>query len=264
MGVDRGPRTGSGGADPDQPRPGCSAIAVRRGAIGAPLLAQTMDLGPNSEGTQAVLRIREDDGREVLVVTRAGMVGLMGANDTGLGVCVNALTLLRHDASGLPVAFVMRGMLERRSLAEAKAFVEGVPHASGQAYHLASADGLASYECSVGGAVAVPFAEHGFSHTNHPLATQDVAPGVAEWPETSRSRERLAFLNERLAGVQTLDDCERLLEDRTAPICFVGEDPSRSVTIAAIALELSVPPAVRVALGPPSRESFATVAFSPN
>ena len=114
-------RTASGirGPSSDHPLHGCSAVAVRSGANEPPLLAQTMDLGPSSEGTQAVLRIREDDGREVLVVTRAGMIGLMGANDAGLGVCVNALTLLRHDAHGLPVAFVMRGMLERRSLAEA-------------------------------------------------------------------------------------------------------------------------------------------------
>ena len=91
----------------------------------------------------------------------------------------------------------------------------------------------------------------------------DVAAGVTEWPGRRDPGERLAFLDERLR-VRTLDDCERVLEDRTAPICFVGEDPSRSVTVAAIALELSVPPAVRVALGPPSRESFAGFAFSSN
>jgi hypothetical protein len=248
----------------DHPLPGCSAVAVLDGDGGAPLLAQTMDLGPHSEGTQAVLRIREADGHEMLVVTRAGMIGLMGANAAGLGVCVNALTLLHHDRSGLPVAFVVRGMLGRRSLAEAKTFVQSVPHASGQAYHLASPDGLASYECSVAGAVAFAEGESGFAHTNHPLATDDVAPGVVEWPETARSGERLAFLRDHLQGIRTLDDCERLLEDRTAPICFVGEDPAGSVTIAAIALELTAPPAVRVALGPPTRAGFASVAFSSN
>ena len=159
----------------------------------------------------------------------------------------------------------MRGILERRiARARRRPSCEGVPHASGQAYHLASPDGLASYECSVAEAVPVPFGDEGFAHTNHPLATRDIAPGVTEWPETSRSKQRLDFLNERRGDVRTVGDCERLLEDRTAPICFVGDDPSRSVTVAAIALELSVPPAVRVALGPPTRAAFATYAFSSN
>jgi isopenicillin-N N-acyltransferase like protein len=247
----------------DHPLPGCSAMAVLNGANGAPLLAQTMDLGSHSEGTQAVLRVRERDGREVIVVTRAGMVGLMGANDAGVGVVVNALTLLAHNRDGLPVAFVVRGILERRTLAEATAFVRGVPHASGQAYHIGSPEGIGSYECSSGGAVAYADGEPRFAHTNHPLATMDIASGVVEWPETARSGERLTFLREHIDEVDSAADCERLLTDRSAPICFTGDDPTRSVTVAAISMELTAPPQVRVAIGPPTETSaFAPVAFA--
>ena len=71
-----------------------SRWAIRRERRSAP----GPDHGPRGhtpQGTQAVLRTARDDGHEVLVVTRAGMIGLMGANDAGLGVLRERATLLR-------------------------------------------------------------------------------------------------------------------------------------------------------------------------
>ena len=48
--------------------------------------------------------------------------------------------MLNHSRAGLPVAFVMRGVLERTSVNAAAAFLEDVPHASGQHYALADPD----------------------------------------------------------------------------------------------------------------------------
>lgn len=246
-----------------RPAPGCSVIAVHRNVNGNPMLAQTMDLGPHSVGTQAVLRLDGSDGLATIVATRAGMVGLMGANSTGVGVVVNALTLLDHTRSGLPVAFVVRGILEQRTLDDATSFVRRVPHASGQAYHVGSPEGFASFECSAGGVVPWATGAERAVHTNHPLATRDLTPGVHGWPDTSRSHERLSFLLDHLDEVHDPDDAEALLADRSAPICFADpDDDSGLVTVSAISIELSAPPAVRIATGAPSDSAFEPVAFA--
>ena len=77
---------------------------------------------------------------------RAGMIGLTGCNDDGLAVVVNNLDMLPASPTGLPVAFVLRGILERRTLAAAVDFVSQVPHATGQHYGIAAPEGLASVE----------------------------------------------------------------------------------------------------------------------
>jgi hypothetical protein len=163
----------------------------------------------------------------------------------------------------LPVAFVVRGILERRTLAEGASFVRTVPHASGQAYHVGSPEGFESFECSAAGAAAWNRDAERAVHTNHPLATVDVDDTGERRPDTTRSEERLAFLERELEGVQRPEDAERILTDRTAPICFVGSaDDPELVTIAAISMELSVPPLVRIAPGPPANgAAFEPVPF---
>ena len=126
-------------------------------------------------------------------LTAAGMIGLTGVNAAGLGVCVNTLPMLNHSRAGLPVAFVMRGVLERTTAAGAAAFLETVPHASGQHYALAAADGVMGYECSAAGAVRSDDGSGGLRHTNHPLRSGDLDPARAD-EETPDSHTRLRAL----------------------------------------------------------------------
>ena len=63
------------------------------------------------DGGQTVVRVTSEDGPRTAVLTAAGMIGLTGANSAGLGVCVNALSMLRHSPDrrmvlGVPVAHV--------------------------------------------------------------------------------------------------------------------------------------------------------------
>lgn len=45
--------------------------------------------------------------------SHAGMVGLCGVNSAGVAISCNNLSQLNHKTSGLPVAFVVRGILQR-------------------------------------------------------------------------------------------------------------------------------------------------------
>ena len=47
-----------------------------------------------------------------MVFTAAGIIGLMGVNDAGVGVVVNNLAMLPSSTTGLPVAAVARGVID--------------------------------------------------------------------------------------------------------------------------------------------------------
>jgi hypothetical protein len=234
-------------------RHACSVVAIPAGEGRGALLAQNMDLPEVMDGGQTILRSTAPDGGRTVVLTAAGMIGLTGANSDGLGVCVNTLSMLNHSREGLPVAFVVRGLLERRSLAGAEAFLRAVPHASGQHYAIASGGDVAGFECSAGGVVASDGGRGRFWHTNHPLASRDLDPADDDPAGTADSRHRLARLAETGPDIESTDDCERLLADKRAPLCVAPEAEHNWLTFGSIAMELSSPPSVRIAPGPPDR-----------
>lgn len=247
------------------------------------VLGQTMDLPTLHDGSQAVLELRlRGSDLAVWVVTIAGQLGLMGANSAGLGVVVNNLATLPISIDGLPVAAVLRGMLGRcRDIAAAGAFLASVPHATGQAYTVGDAAGrVCCWEADAAGVTDVTDMARSATapvlvHGNHPVGRLPHAkvwpPGTAE--EVYRlncSHARCASAHAGLAAhcdpdartpgtdattadiATTVERLEQALS--VAPVSVSAEaGVARSVfTFAACSFELSVPPRVRVAAGPPS------------
>ena len=237
-------------------RRGCSLVALAGGEARGALLAQNMDLPEVMDGGQTILRSTAPDGSRSVVLTAAGLIGLTGCNSDGVGVCVNTLSMLNHSPEGLPVAFVLRGLLERRTLAGAEAFLRAVPHASGQHYAIGAGDEVAGFECSAGGAVASDGGQGRFWHTNHPLASRDLDPADDEPGGTADSRTRFDRLAESGPEVDSAADCEELLADRRAPLCVAPEAGQGWLTFGSIAMELGQRPAVRIAPGPPDRTAW--------
>jgi hypothetical protein len=242
---------------PERPATACSLLALERGAR-PPLLAQNMDLPEVMDGAQAIVRWRDGDAAGT-VLTAAGMVGLTGVNAAGVGVCVNTLAMLNHSLDGLPVAFVVRGVLERESAAGAAAFLRSVPHASGQHYALADRTGVAGYECSAGGVVRSDGGTGLLCHTNHPLRSTDVAPGVPA-EGAPDSHVRLAAVESAAPGVSEGADIERVLADRETPVCVLAEPAHPWLTFGSIWAELGAEPVVRIAPGPPDRTPWVDAA----
>ena len=231
----------------------CSALAVPACGGHPGLVAQTMDLPRSMDGGQVLLHHRHPDGREVAVLSSAGFLGLTGCNADGVGICVNALGMLHHDARGLPVACVVRGALDRPTAAAAAAFVRSVPHASGQHYALVDRSGDAyGLECSAGGTTESASGTRPFFHANHPLASDDVDPAVTrDLTQVESSRRRQAALESAGPAVATRADCRALLSERTAPICVSRGDAGGWLTFGAVATELGDTVTIDVALGPP-------------
>lgn len=243
----------------------CSSLAIL-GTDGAPtLIGQTMDLGAYTDGFQVLLRLAADGSApDRLVFSVAGVIGLMGVNAGGLGVCVNALFQVPTAPQGLPVAFCLRSALTWSNARDAADFLRRTPHASGQHYLLADPAEIVSLEASAAEvAIVAPLAPGRFLHTNHPL-TAAVGPGEVN------SRTRLASLQARLAvGRPGLDQAMAALcslDDPDHPVCRrkSATPDLTNFTTGAIISELG-PREVRsfVSFGPPADNPFRELDVTP-
>ena len=252
---------------------GCSVVAVSDADSGPPVAGQTMDLDTWMDGTQVALRLAPADGPRQVLLSRAGMVGLCGANDTGLVVLVNTLEELPVDPDGVPVAFVVRALLAEQTLDDAVAVLHRLPHASGQSYTLTSRDGVRGFECGAGVVVEYtndPERPARRWHTNHPLAyrgpVDDAETDPIDWATTS-SRPRLAHLTETLEANDDVGvaDLESLFSDTDSGICmFPGRWRPDGFTFGSVIAELGEPVRVRMAGGPPDRSPYVDVDFVGN
>jgi isopenicillin-N N-acyltransferase-like protein len=226
-------------------------------------IGQNMDLGAHTRGHQVLLRVApRGDVPAALVFSVAGVVALMGVNAAGVGVCVNAVPQLPAAPDGLPVAFVIRRLLQARTLAEAVRLVRDLPHATSQHYLLAGPGEVRSFEARPDGvAEHRPADPSRVLHTNHPLGpvTGTPAPPGAE----RDSRARLAALAARVgAGNPSLADLQGALassDDPAHPICRVrGAGPSDYTTGSMVSsLRPDAPVESWVSPGPPSEVPYA-------
>jgi predicted choloylglycine hydrolase len=257
---------------------GCSALGIYGQPGSPPILAQNMDVPIYHDGYQTLLRIREPKSSlETLVFTTAGFIALNGLNSQAVGVCVNALLQLDYAADGLPVAFVIRGILAQQTAAAAVAFAQRVRHASGQNYLIGGKEEIVDLECSAN--KAVRFVPHTGAkrlyHTNHPLVNDDDAHYRAMLDGlSSEQREqadkgqantesRLRFLESQLADPSRtlgVEDVQAMLSAHEAPIC-VDRGVGKSLTLGCTVMELSADPALHLAPGPPCSTAFEVFRF---
>jgi isopenicillin-N N-acyltransferase like protein len=249
--------------DRSRPVEACSAVGVEK-EDGTTILAQNMDLPSHYDGTQVVLHLRPAGRPEALVFAPAGMIGSTGLNRHGVAVCCNSLTRLRHNSTGLPVAFVIREILACDTLEAATEMVRAVPHASGQNYLIGAPGSLADLECSAGQVREVRTDGSQVMHTNHALANDDIDPGAGlESGGRSTTFPRLAKLHtdlDPLGRGATVEDVQRTLSDREVPVCVArGQD---WMTLGSLVMELSAEPALHIAPGPPADTPYSTIRFS--
>ena len=239
----------------------CSAVGIVREG-GTSVVGQNMDLPSHYDGTQILLHVRPDEGMEGMIFTPAGIIGTTGLNRRGVGVCVNALFQLRHRSAGLPVAFVVRGVLAQESEEDAVSLLRTVPHATGQNYMLGGPGRVHDFECSPGQVREVPVAGAQVTHTNHLLASTDVDPEVGS-ENDSTTVERLARLRADLGELgqeATAADVKHALSDRTVPVCVPrGTD---WMTLGSVVMELADEPVLHIALGPPADTPYEEARFA--
>jgi isopenicillin-N N-acyltransferase-like protein len=183
----------------------CTSVGALPSPGTAAMVAQNMDLPAVYRGHQTLLHIvSETQGAYVL--TASGLLGLNGVNAAGVALACNSLLALNRTSIGVPVVFVVRSILAAQSANEAVGIIRDLPHATGQNYMIGDADGVMSWECSAAGVTLFrPRDSELFTyHTNHPLASRDVASQpsaqfVFDSMDDTGTQDRLASVRRRVA-----------------------------------------------------------------
>jgi hypothetical protein len=242
----------------------CSAVALAD-TSDAPIIGQNMALDTWMVATQVVLRPQPEGAPQQILLSRAGMAGLCGANEAGVGVVVNTLDTLPQALDGLPVALVVRLLARQTDVNNAEPVLRSVRHASGQAYTMASArgdvvgfeaggDDVASYQND-------PDRSGARWHTNHPLAEGSAnASSVGGW--ASSTVQRMQHVTSTVDTIATTGDLKRVLSDGDSGVCmYPGRWRDDGFTFGSIVMSLNDPPVVEVAPGPPDRTPYQQVPF---
>jgi hypothetical protein len=194
-------------------------------------------------------------------------------------VCVNTLLELSACRDGLPVACVVRGILNRSSHDEALAFARAVKHASGQNYMIGDSGRITDLECSANQVTSFWPKESAdlVWHTNNVLQNDDLAPdarlaltqeGSCFSRRAAHSAARLESLRSRLEGskvprnVATAKATLAAKDSPDHPVCCAKGGLLDSFTFASTVMVLSEPPEFLVAPGPPDVNEYQRFTFA--
>ncbi|MGC3872108.1 C45 family autoproteolytic acyltransferase/hydrolase [Halomonas sp. GXIMD04776] len=151
---------------------GCSAFSLNQGDQ---WLAQNWDWRADQQRNVVVLKIELNDHAPLISIGEAGMVGKIGMNARGLGVCLNAIRS-QTCGEGLPIHFALRKILESPDFAAARRVVDEDRVASPAHFLIASAEGQATgFEVHPGRPGELLPQDGKVLHTNHLYADATTA-----------------------------------------------------------------------------------------
>ena len=245
----------------------CSGIGVpaRDGQPG--YIAQNMDLESYTDGYQVLLRLAKTaQAPEQLILTYPGLIATNGLNEAGIGACMNTLMQLKASPTGLPVAFIVRRILNSTDKDEVLRFIQTVPHASGQNYILGIKGEVYDFEASCNKVVRFdPQNDNGtVYHTNHPVANDDLKDWYKE-PEKGNSAIRFTSVQGRMAALPGIKDADikaalRAKDDLNHPVCRAFNQWGG--TFGSVVMTLTGNPKLQITAGPPDESEYKEVRFT--
>jgi isopenicillin-N N-acyltransferase like protein len=180
------------------------------------LLGQTWDWFAAAKDLIAVVQIELPGGHTFVMMTEPGIIGKIGLNSAGLGVCLNYLTD-PEDRRGLPIHILMRAILDSASIADAKQRIEAAGNGRSGNLLIGAADGDAlSIEFRNAASYVLPADKKVYLHTNHyRYRGCDLVTGTPNQRENTR--RRLARAENLVATFKhhSTDEMLELLSDCT-------------------------------------------------
>ena len=217
---------------------GCTALSWKNG--NASFLAQNWDWEEEQKENLVHIRIQQVSKPSIDMVTEAGIIGKIGMNSGGVGVCLNAIRAKGVEFGKLPCHLALRKCLDSRSKDEAAAVLQKAGVAS--ACHILVADtmGGVGLECSHLQITELPMSEGGtVTHTNHFVANH---PGVQEKLQFKDTFARLERINHLIHTVSpSAETVSSLLRDEDGfptAICRQRTDDSTVATLFSIVMDL--------------------------
>lgn len=245
----------------------CSALGIPA-LNGEPArVAQNMDLETYTDGYQVLIRVEGNEETPAqLLLTHAGLIALNGMNAARIGVCVNTLMELKASRTGLPVAFVVRGLLAQRDKDDALRFLqEDVDHASGQNYLIGIGDEVFDFEASANQVVQCKSGNKNGSlfHTNHCLANDDKKPRYDKsYPGLENCETRLDAVASRIESesdvrTKAIMAALRSKDSVKHPVCLSNKANRGVFTFASTIMILGENPKLLLTIGPPDEGDYA-------
>lgn len=184
---------------------GCTSVSVLpQRSDGKVYIAQNWDHYDKFQDALVIVEIAQKNKPSILMVTEAGIIGKIGINSAGLGVCLNALSSV-GEPGGLPIHLAMRGILNSRLLSEAIGATIQQKSANAANFHIASYEGIAVDIEVSNDTFDVMFNETGvLVHTNHFYSPRMnvIDRGQALLPDT---HVRLGVARRELDKVDVID-----------------------------------------------------------
>ena len=256
----------------------CSDVGVPSVNGSTSYVAQNMDIENYTDGYQTLIRLEATDDRpEQFIFTHPGLIVLNGMNESGVGVVVNTIMQLKASNDGVPVAFVVRRIVNSTDKDDLLEFLTSVPHASGQSYILGIRGEVFNFEASAGKVVRVdPGNPNGtVYHTNHPVVNTNVKEWYDEFdPEkitddlagSSNTHIRYEALRSRMTGYELINDdiikeTLRSKDDPANPVCRMNTG-SRGFTFGSTIMTLTGTPHLLITAGPPDESEYVRYDFN--
>lgn len=217
---------------------GCTALSWKAGPTS--FLAQNWDWQQEQKDNLIRLRIYQHRKPNIDMITEAGIIGKIGLNSAGVGVCLNAIRAKGVQFGKLPCHLALRKCLDCSTRAEAVKALRHAGVASSCHILVADAEGGTGLECSSEDITQLPMSEEGLVvHTNHFIGSH---PGVEENVEMKDTKTRLARINELTRTVKPgIESIKTLLEDENGFPTSINRqrtDDSSMTTLFSIVMDL--------------------------
>lgn len=262
----------------DLSREHCTTIGSNKVGSKPTCLGQNWDIEGLLNGFQTLFHIKEENSDlESFVFTYAGFIAAFGMNNKQVGICVNSIGQLNYSQEGLPIAFFIRGVLERNNQEDAIKFLYEVKHASPQNYLIGGPEKVYDFECSSNKVSQFKVSDNSdiVFHTNHALRNDDYNPkyikrvkehGEEEMADDN-SHTRFNTLEKRLAvppenvSVNMIKSTLSSHDSKEHPICMDFVDASTFFSFGSVVMVLSEQPECHLAFGPPVVNPYKVYKF---
>ena len=196
---------------------GCTSLALAAEAMEKDsafgLVAQNWDNDPELDPFTIVLTRRPEGKPTLTTLAQAGLIGYIGFNSEGIGLCLNTLPAPQRPL-GVPHYFTVRAILESSSLDEAFATVSRAERAIPANIMLNTSQGPADLEVTLDGVRVLRDEGSGrLAHTNHCLHP-DLACINEQFPELIQSVPRRRRIDALLGISPPGGEAERVTIER--------------------------------------------------
>lgn len=216
----------------------CTSLSFEQRSI----IGETWDWAENLEHLTVVMEIVPESGPGILQITEPGIIGKIGLNSAGVGVCLNILRC-QKPLGGVPVHVLLRAVLESESVDDALLRLESASRKTMSHLLIADSSGksasveLAGEELGIyrpGLPVLV--------HTNHYLGLPIDNP-KGEFESSFTRFDRATELSKEVSRF-SVDEMKKILTDEKNGPCAICHDynpdevNSTEGTVCAVVLDL--------------------------